>query len=153
MKIPEIFIPEKDLESKVNSFVKEQPVKSENDKSDYELGTHQITDPEYLEIIQKKAEQITIKLGRRKNINENYIFKDKKTKLTIKYGYSLPMPFGPPIYPVLRIYRKKGLFRKEKLFEAIEFGNSGTETRRTAYKPDDGWIENLNKLYFKAQQK
>lgn len=66
IKIPDIFIPEKDLGEKVDDLAKEQHLKPETDEINYEPRVYLITDPTYLEIIQKKAEQIATKLGRKK---------------------------------------------------------------------------------------
>lgn len=133
MKIPEIFRPEKDLEKKINDLIKGyKPLKREEPVNHYHSFHDTIN----------KAEKVAEKLGRFGM--ESYFFKDKETKLTIKYT--------PPCWPEtlgrIKVYLKKGLFKREKI---LEF-NKNNKDQLFIYSPGE-WEEDLEKLYMKTQQK
>jgi len=150
MKIPEVFIPEKDLGNKTNDLTK---------------GYKQIPreDPINLSIddLVRMGERVADKFG--KFGMESYKFKDKETRLAIKYTpgcwpdtlgslkvYIKRLFFMGDIkkeYPEkLKIRLKKGLF-KEKVFE---YSKDYKDPLRF-YSPGD-WETDLEKLYKKTQQ-
>lgn len=127
MKLPEIFIPEKDLEKKMYDLTKgykplqrEEPINTIQD-------------------IVNKAEKVAEKLGRLGM--ESYIFKDKETKLIIKYRTGC----WPETLGELKVYLKKSFFKKEKVFE---FSKDYKEPL-LAYFPGE-WEKDLEKLYSKT---
>jgi len=128
MKIPEVFIPEKDLNNKTNNFTK---------------GCKQIPheDPINLSIedIVRIGERVSEKFG---NFGmESYKFKNKETNLKIKYTPEC----WPETLGSLRIYLKKNFFKKEKVFEY----SRNYKEPLLRYLPGD-WEKDLKNIYDKT---
>lgn len=130
MRIPQIFIPEKNLEKKICDLTK-----SPKTLRHEEPVSHSVHDTI------NKAEKVAEKLGRFRM--ENYFFKDKETKLIIRYT----PPCWPETLGKIKVYLKKGLFKKEKILEY----SKNNKDPFPIYSPGE-WEEDLEKLYIKAQQ-
>ncbi len=148
MKLPGIFIPEKDLERKTNDLTK-----------GYKPIQHEEPINMSIQDIVRMGERVAEKFGRFGM--ESYKFKDKETRLIIKYTppcwpetlgslkvYLKKLFFLGSItqeYPKkLKVCLKKGLF-KEKVFE---FSKDYKEPL-LAYFPGE-WEKDLEKLYKKT---
>lgn len=128
MKIPNIFIPEKNLEEKTNDLTK-----------GYKQIQHEEPINMSIQDLVRIGERVAEKFG--KFGMESYKFKDKETNLKIKYTPGC----WPETMGSLRIYLKKSFFKKEKVFE---FSRDHIEPLRFYLSGD--WEKDLEKLYSKA---
>ncbi len=140
MRIPTIFVPEKDLEEKIRELVK----KPRNTGTDYKNLTS--------EMIYNQATEITEKLGKLDSISSVYAFEDKKTGMTIRYD-----PRWGNGETSLRIYIKKGHEKSDLVFDAVwyVFSEESIPRRRkiSVMHTPGVWQNSLEQLYVKAQQK
>lgn len=131
MKIPQTFIPEKDLENKILNLTK-GPKIFRNEEV-YDVISQEEAEPYYILCM---AEEVVKKLGNYYGMGF-YQFKDKENKFIIK------RQFYP--YVGLTLYLKKGLFKKKVL---------KTKDDRTILIYNRGeWKKDLEKLYEIAAQK
>lgn len=128
MKIPQTFLPDKDLEDKICDLTKgrkqlqhEEPINTS------------------IQDIVRMGERVAEKFG--KFGMESYKFKDKETRLIIKYRTGC----WPKTLGKLKVYLKKSFFKKEKVFE---FSKDYKEPL-LAYSPGE-WEKDLENLYKKA---
>lgn len=143
MKIPTIFVPEKDLEEKIRELVKKP--KNQNSKD--------IPGPDYnkldCRIIYNQAKKIAEKLGRLDSISSVYIFKDKKTGVIIEYDPR----WVENQTTYLNIITKNcspNIIKYNMVFEAVQH-NISKRQEISWYFPGE-WQDHLKQLYKKAQQ-
>ncbi|MDP2907397.1 MAG: hypothetical protein Q8O03_05645 [Nanoarchaeota archaeon] len=127
MKIPKIFIPEKDLEKKVDELTK-KPTK---------LHPKDLTGPEFY--ISVKSKEITQRLGKKNTDLCGYVFNDKETALKIEY------------YPSIQVCDLQMIsvgYKGEKVFESAKRGE--LEEEILTYTPG-AWERELEKIYITLQ--
>jgi len=133
MRIPNLFIPEKDLENKIFDLTKGPKIF--HNEEVYDTISQEEAEPYYILCM---AEEVVKKLANYFSDNmEYYQFKDKENKIIIK------RQFYPDV--ALTVYLKKGLFKKKVL---------DTKDDKTILLYNRGeWKKDLEKLYEIALQK
>lgn len=138
MRIPQIFIPEKNLEKKVCELVKRS--KNQTFKDIPESGYNKLD----CRIIYNRAKEVAEKLGQLDIPFAIYNFEDKKTGMVIEYAPH----WGHATH--LRI-DVKDKHSSPIVFESVQYKKSKRQ-KVLAYIPG-GWQDRLEKLYKKTQQK
>lgn len=150
MKIPDIFVPEKNLENKIKDFKKghktlhhEEPVEELDEQSLKNVDDRVVLQSAYDLIT--IAEEVAKKLGfsggpgyyRFPGYHNKFNGKRTKLKIICKF------PHKPYFNETLKVYSKKGLFRKEKV---LEFSKDHKEVKTLDYIPGK-WEKDLKELY------
>jgi len=132
MKIPQTFVPEKDLENKIFDLTKGPKIF--HNEEVYDVISQEEAEPYYILCM---AEEVVKKLGNDFSSTDYYRFQDIENKIIIK------RQFYPDVK--LTIYLKKGLFKKKVL---------ETKDDKTILLYNRGeWKKDLEKLYEIALQK
>lgn len=143
MKVPQIFIPEKDLEKRTNELIQGPKIIPPEDLTD----EYKVLSPEEIVLNSKTIAQKLGTLYADKNEKHCYIFKNKKSKLIIEYNLAAGCYHD---LQKLIIKRKKGWLRKEIVFEALGYDDP---KERIFFYARGGWEKGLNQLYLSAQQR
>jgi len=141
MRIPGVFLPDGGLENKIKDLKKGHKVLHKEEQICNEEPLERQADKSSAYNLVAMAEQVAWKLG------GGYYkfpwaynkFNGKKTKLRITFNPS----DRPYFQETLKVYFKKGLFRKEKVLEFFKDHKGNTKLE---YVPG-GWEEELRELY------
>lgn len=137
MKIPEVFIPEKNLENKIRELGKKP--KNRNPKDTSKPGYNKLNSG----IIYNQAKEIAEKLGELDLPFTIYNFVDKKTGMTIEYASH----WGRGKTHLRIDVRDKHSF--PIVFEAVQYINSKKQ-KILMYIPGE-WQDHLREIYKKVQ--